>query len=132
MKKVKYHHLISFIYYVLINKKIEIIDDNSAIELIDDHYKKLDKSVYEEHTYNLDNIIDKKHKPKYSSVYGLIKSIVNGFKRISNYSVIKKILLIGFFASSMFIVYAVSNIAGTTNIEDSDFITKNKDRKSVV
>lgn len=104
------------------NRKVEVVDENSAIELIDDHYKKLDKSIYEKHKYNLDDIIDKKYKAKYSSIYGIIKSIKNGFNRISNYSILRKILLIGFFASAMFVVYSITNIAGTTNIKESDHI----------
>ena len=114
------------IYIKSENMKIEVVDENSAVELIDDHYKKIDKSIYEENTYNLDKIIDKKIKPRYSSIYGIFKSIISGFKKIANYSILKKILLIGFFASAMFIMYSISNIAGTTNIKDTDFITRNK------
>ena len=108
------------------NKKIEVVDDNSAIELIDEHYRKIDKSIYEKYKYNLDDIVDKKYKARYSSIYGIIKSIKNGFNRILNYTILKKILLFGFFASAMFIVYSVSNIAGTTNIKESDYITIDK------
>ncbi len=108
------------------NKKIEVVDDNSAIELINDHYKKIDKSIYEKYSYNLDNIINKKYKVRYSSIYGILKSIKIGFNRILNYSILKKILLLGFFASAMFIVYSVSNIAGATNIKESDYIKIDK------
>ena len=108
------------------NRKIEVVDDNSAIELIDEHYKKIDKSIYEKYKYNLDEVIDKKYKVKYSSIYGIFKSIKNGFNKILNYTVLKKILLLGFFASAMFILYSVSNIAGTTNIKESDYIKVDK------
>ena len=114
------------IYIKSENMKIEVVDENSAVELIDDHYKKIDKSIYEQNAYNLDKIIDKKIKPRYSSIYGIFKSIISGFKKLANYSILKKILLIGFFASAMFIMYSISNIAGTTNIKDTDFITRNK------
>jgi ABC-type lipoprotein export system ATPase subunit len=108
------------------NRKIEVVDDNSAIELIDEHYKKIDKSIYEKYKYNLDDVIEKKYKVKYSSIYGIIKSTRNGFNRILNYTVLKKILLLGFFASAMFIVYGVCNIAGKTNIKESDYIKIDK------
>ena len=114
------------IYIKSENMKIEVVDENSAVELVDGHYKKIDKSIYQEHEYNLDKIIDKKVKPRYSSIYGIFKSIRNGFKQLANYTILKKILLIGFFASAMFIMYAISNIAGTMNIKDTDFITRNK------
>lgn len=108
------------------NRKVEVVDDNSAIELINGHYKKIDKSIYEKYKYDLDDIIDKKYKVKYSSIYGIFKSIRNGFYRILNYTVLKKILLLGFFASAMFIVYGVTNIAGTINIKESDYIEIDK------
>ena len=59
-------------------------------------------------------------------MYGGFKSIKNGFNKILNYTVLKKILLLGFFASAMFILYSVSNIAGTTNIKESDYIKVDK------
>ena len=108
------------------NRKVEVVDDNSAIELINDHYKKIDKSIYEKYKYNLDEVIDKKYKVRYSSIYGIVKSIKNGFNRIFNYTILKKILLIGFFASAMFIVYSISNIAGVTDIKESDYIQIDK------
>ena len=103
------------------NTKIETVDENSAIELVDGHYKKIDKSIYEKYKYNLDELIDKKYKLKYGSVYGFFKSIKVGFNRILNYTVLKKILLLGFLASSMFVMYSISNIAGTINIKESDY-----------
>ena len=114
------------IYIKSKSQKIEVIDENSAIELVNEHYKKLDKSIYDDYDYNLEKIIDKRYKTKYTSIYGIMKSIINGFKRISNYTILRKILLIGFFASSMFIVYSVSNIAGTLEIKDTDFMTVDK------
>jgi len=105
------------------NRKIEVVDDNSSIELINEHYKKIDKSIYEKYKYNLDEIIDKKYKIRYSSIYGIIKSIKNGFNRILNYTVLKKFLLLGFLASAMFVVYGVCNIAGSIDIRESDYIT---------
>lgn len=104
------------------NKKIEVVDENSGVEFINDHYKKIDKSIYEKYKYNLDEIIDNRYKPRYSSIYGIVRSIRNGFNRILNYTVLKKVLLLGFFASAMFVVYSVSNIAGTTDIRESDYI----------
>ena len=108
------------------NRKVEVIDDNSSIELIDAHYKKIDKSIYEKFKYNLDEIIDKKYKVRYSSIYGIIKSIRVGFNRILNYSVLKKFLLLGFSLSSMFVVYSVCNIAGAKDIRESDYATIDK------
>ena len=107
-------------------QKVEVIDETSSIELVDDNYKKIDKTIYQEYNYNLKDIINPNIKQKYSSIYSIAKSIINGFKKIMNYSILKKILLIGFFVSAMFVVYSLSNIAGTLNIQYEDFISKNK------
>ena len=40
------------IYIESNNKKVEVVDEDSPIELINDHYKKIDKSIYEK--YNFD------------------------------------------------------------------------------
>lgn len=104
------------------DRKVEIVDENSAIELIDDHYQKIDKSIYEKYKYNLEEVSNKKYKPKYSSIYGIAKSIRIGFKRILNYSILKKILLLGFFASAMFIVYSICNITGVQEIHETDYL----------
>jgi len=108
------------------NNKVEVVDSNSSVELINDHYQKIDKSIYEEYNYNLSEIVEQKYKVKYSSIYGIVKSIKTGFNRIFNYTVLKKFLLLGFFASSLFIVYGVCNIAGATDIRESDYITADK------
>ena len=114
------------IYIKSEDKKVEVIDENSNMELVDEHYKKIDKTIYQEYNYNLEQAIEKDIKPKYSSIYSIFKSIINGFKKIMNYSVLKKILLIGFFVSAMFILYAISNITGTMHTEDKDFVTANQ------
>ncbi len=114
------------IYIKSNDKKVEVIDENSIVELVDDHYKKIDKTIFEQYNYNLDEITDKNIKTRYSSIYSIPRSIINGFKKILNYSVLKKILLIGFFVSAMFVLYAISNIAGTLNTKDEDFISRNK------
>ena len=49
------------------NEKIEVIDSNSNIELVDDKYKKMDKSVYQKYEFNLEEIASKNKKEKYSS-----------------------------------------------------------------
>ncbi len=108
------------------NKKIEVIDENSGIELIDGKYQKIDKSIYENHKYNLDEIINKSFKPKYSSIYSILKSIKYGFNKILNYTVLRKILLLGFLLSSMFVIYSIANIKGITDIRESDYVTMDK------
>ena len=111
------------IYIKAENKKVEVVDENSIIEFVDEHYKKIDKSIYQEFQFDIEN---NKKKPKYKSIYGIFKSLFQGFKKIGNYTVIKKMLLIGYFASAMFIMYSMSSIFASFRIDDKDFITKNK------
>jgi len=109
------------------NEKIEVIDSNSNIEFIDDYYKEIDKKVYENYKFNFDDVIDKNVKIRYSSILNPISLIINGLKKILNYSLLRKILLIGFFISAMFVVYSISSILGTLKIKDEDFIKTNKE-----
>ena len=37
--------------YIQSENKVEVVDENSSIELVDDHYKKIDKSIYDEEKY---------------------------------------------------------------------------------
>ena len=108
------------------NDKIEVIDNSSNIELIDDHYKQIDKSIYEKYSFDFDKIINNNIRLKYSSIFNIFTIFTNGFKRVFNYSFVKKILLAGFFLSSLFVTYSVSNMLGIWTIDDKDFIKTNK------
>ncbi len=55
-----------------------------------------------------------------------MEACINGGKKICKYSPLRKILLAGFFISSMFIMYAVCNVKGITTIKESDFIRADK------
>ncbi len=114
------------IVYIESKNKVDIIDNNSSIELINDHYKKLSKDVYNEYNFDFESIINKNNKNKYSSVYSIFKSIKNGFNKIRSYSTIKKVLLFGFLVSGMFVTYSASSLFALKNIKDSDFVTMNK------
>ena len=106
--------------------KIEVIDNSSNIELINDNYKKIDKSIYEKYSFDFDKIINNNIKLKYSSIFNIFTIFSNGFKRVFGYSFVKKILLAGFFLASLFVTYSVSNLLGISKIEDKDFISTNK------
>lgn len=107
-------------------KAIEVVDNESNIELIDDHYKKIDQSDIDKYEFNFKDIINENKKLKYSSIFNPITFITNGFKKVFNYSLIKKILLGGFFLSGIFVIFAISRIASTLDIRDSDFIAVNQ------
>lgn len=108
------------------NAKVEIVDEQSSIELVNKNYQKIDKSVYQEYKFDFDKAINKNIKKKYSSILNPFTLTMQGFKKVFNFSILKKILLGGFFLASMFIVYSFCSIMGTLNIEDKDFVTTNR------
>ena len=107
------------------NNKTEIVDENK-IELIDDHYKKISKEDAEKYEFDMNSVSNTKYKYKYSSILGPITLLIEGFRKVRDYSFIKKLLLIGFFASGMFITYSVSSYFGIQRIDDSKFVEYNK------
>ena len=109
------------------NEKIEVVENNSNIELINDHYKELKDIQIDDNIFDIESIENKDIKYKYSSIFNLLSFIKYGFKKVMDYSILKKILLGGFFLSGMFIYYSIASIFATINVEDKDFVTINKD-----
>ena len=99
---------------------------SDAVELVDGHYQKLSKDIYEDYEFDYDAQVDQGFQPKYTSIYSLPSMLAGGYRKIFSYSIIKKILLLGFVLASMFSIYAVSNIAGITNITDDKFVQVNQ------
>lgn len=107
---------------------VVVIDEDSNIELINDSYKKIQESDIDKYKFNIG---ESKYKLRYSSIFNPISLIVNGFKKVFDYSFLKKLLLIGFLLSGMFIMYSVSSISALYNIKDEKFVTINKNYLSV-
>lgn len=63
--------------YIESNNKVEVIDNSSSIELVDDHYKKMSKDIYQEYKFDFDSVIDKNIKKRYSSIFNPITLIKN-------------------------------------------------------
>lgn len=108
------------------DRKIEVVDDESGIEFVNDNYKKISKEDYQNSTFDLKQLDNSKHRLRYTSIYNVFTMFKAGFKKVASYTLMKKILLVGFFVSAMFIVYAISNVFGITNIEDSKFVRVHK------
>lgn len=108
------------------NNSIEVVDEDSSIEFIDDHYHKLDKSELEKYEFDFENVIDKNRKLKYSSIFNPLTFITNGFKKVFSYSLIKKILLFGFFLSGIFIMISTSTLGAASRVNEKEFVKTNK------
>lgn len=111
--------------------KLEVIDESSSIELVDEHYQKINKEDVEKYQFNFKDVINENIRKRYASILNPITTITGGFKKVFEFSVLKKILLLGFIASSMFTMYAVSSITATLKVEDKDFIKYNKNYLNV-
>ena len=109
------------------DNKLEVVDDYSSIEFKDEHYKATTKEDIDKYNFDLEGISDKKYKKKYSSIYNIFTSIIYGFKKIFDYSLLKKLLLVGFFLSGAFVLYAVSSIYATYIIDENDFVNVHRD-----
>lgn len=111
--------------------RTEFADEDSGVELVDDNYKTLSR---EESMANAIDMAKLAHngRRKYKSIINPFKMIKDGFKKVMNYHILKKILLIGFLIAAMFITYAVSSIYGVLDITDDEFITKDKSYITIV
>ncbi|MBE6019356.1 MAG: ABC transporter ATP-binding protein/permease [Clostridiales bacterium] len=105
--------------------RMEIVDDNSSIELVDDHYKALTAEEAEARKFRAERLTASAPL-KHSSILNMFTMLSSGFRTVGKYHILKKILLVGFLISAMFITYAVSNIAGILNMPDEKFVQDDK------
>ena len=111
--------------------RMEIVDENSSIELVDDHYRALTAEEAEARRFHAERF--ETSKPlKHSSILNVFTMLSSGFRKVGSYHILKKVLLAGFLISAMFITYAVSNIAGILNMPDEKFVQDDKSYVSVV
>lgn len=112
-------------------ERIEVIDENSSMELVDAHYTKLTRDNNDKSSFDISKLAAEGQR-RYRSVISPFAMIGRGFKALSDYNILKKILLVGFLISSMFITYSVSNICGVMNITDDEFVTADKSYLTIV
>ena len=112
-------------------ERIEIVDDNSSLEFVDDHYRQMTKEEQAANSFDL-NRLETDGVRKYKSIINPVSMFRKGFKTVANYSVLKKILMAGFLISAMFITYAMSNIAGVMNVTDDEFVSADKSYLTLV
>ena len=110
---------------------IEVVDEHSAIELIDDHYRAVTREETAEEAISL-KTLDTLNRKKYTSILNPWTLLKRGFRMVTTYPVLKKILLLGFFISAAFITYAITMTFGTLHITDDRFTTEDKDYLTVV
>ena len=111
--------------------RVEVVDENSSIELIDDHYRAMTAEEAEARKFHAERF-ETSNPLRNTSIVNIFSMIVSGFRTVGKYHILKKILLVGFLISAMFITYAVSNIAGILNMPDEKFVQDDKSYVGVV
>jgi putative ABC transport system permease protein len=107
-------------------ENIEVVDENSNIKLVNEHYEEIKHQDAALKNFAFENIINENYKKRYASINNIFTVIISGFKKITNYSLIKKFLLLGYMAASMFILFSVARIFAVNTVKDEDFVTVNK------
>lgn len=111
-------------FYIKTNAKNfnQIVDDDSSIEFINEKYKKINKEDIESNNFNIEEIKNK----KYSSIFNVFSYIYQGFKKVLNYSLFKKLLLAGFFASGIFVTYSISIYTASKTVYEERYLNTHK------
>ena len=102
-------------------EKIEVIDEESSIELIDDSYKKISHNTEPQYQFDF-NMLKSYHSKKYASIVSLTSMLKEGIHKVLNYTILKKILLAGFFLAGIFVTYAVSTYMASLQLKEKDYI----------
>ena len=63
---------------------------------------------------------------EYTSIFRPGEMIAEGFRKVRDYKPLKKLLLLGFFFSALFIMLGLSNLAGIMKVDDGDFVNMSK------
>lgn len=110
---------------------VEVIDDSSGIEVVDDYKKGIDKDTVSKYSFDMNSVGDQSLKKKYSSIYNPLTALLTGFKKVFGFPILKKILLLGFVITGIFMVYAIGRIGAVMHVEDKDFVTHNQNYVSI-
>ena len=111
-------------------KKVEVVDEDSSIDFVHGSYEKIRHNQNEQYQFDFARI-ESCQKKKYASIIHLFSSLFNGFKKVLDYSLLKKMLLIGFFFSGMFVMYSVSSYVASLKFDERDFIEVHRDYLTV-
>ena len=111
--------------YVNTGRMLNVVDETSNIEMVNEHYEAMDESYFEENDFDYTACLPKKYKVKYTSVYRLSNMISSGWKTVKGFKRIKKVLLLGFVFAAMFAFLAVSNVLGLIDVKPVDYRTTN-------
>jgi len=107
-------------------QRIENITNHSMVELVDDHYRKINKEDSSDE-FDMSKAKNKDFRLRYHSIFNVFSLLSTGYKKVMSYSLLRKILLLAFLVSAMAATFSVSSIVGTLTYDDSYFLSVNKD-----
>ena len=111
--------------YIDTRGKLNVVDDSSNVQLIDEHYTAMDETFFEDSDFDYTAHLPADFQPKYTSVYGLSNILSTGWDTVKSFKPIKKILLLGFVFAAMFAFLAISNVLGLLEVKPVDYRTTN-------
>ena len=111
--------------YINTGGMLNVVDESSNIEMIDDHYTAMDESYFDDNDFDYTACLPSKYKAKYTSVYRLSNMISSGWKNVRSFKRIRKVLMLGFVFAAMFAFLAVSNVLGLIDVRPVDYRTTN-------
>lgn len=111
--------------YIDTGGKLNVVDEKSNIEMIDDHYQAMDETFFRENDFDYGAYLPKKYKAKYTSIYKLSNLISSGWKTVKGFKKITKVLMLGFVFAAAFTFLAVSNVLGILDVKPVDYRTTN-------
>ncbi len=111
--------------------RVELLDGSAGIRLVDGKYREMTQEDFFANQFD-PRRLKRAGEARYTSIISLLEMIKGGFRKVTEYKPVKKVLLVGFFISAMFVMYALCNIAGVLQVDDSKFITVNRDYLKIV
>jgi len=111
--------------YINTGGMLNVVDETSNIEMIDDHYTAMDESYFDEGDFDYTACLPAKYKARYTPVYRLTNMISSGWNTVRSFKRVRKMLMLGFVFAAMFAFLAVSNVAGLIDLKPEDYRTTN-------
>ncbi len=111
--------------YIDTNGALNVVDDKTNVQLIDEHYEGLDETFFEDNDFDYTACLPDGYQARYKSVYRFANIFTNGWNTVRNFKWLKKVLLLGFVFAAMFAFLAISNVLGLIEVKPVDYRTTN-------
>ena len=111
--------------YIDTNGKYSVVDENSNVQLVDEHYTAMDEAIFEDNEFDYTACLPEDYQARYRSIYTLPGMLSSGWDAVRGFKTIKKLFLLGFVFAAMFAFLAISNVRGLLEVKPVDYRTTN-------